>query len=130
VDFDERQRVCKLIEAVIAADGVIQIEEADFLRRVAQRFEIPYQETEVGPVDSGPVSDPGRASAALRRLSPDARTRVMALLVDAAVTDGAVHPKEHALLLVAAAALDIDAAALEERIHHRLGRVLAGPRPQ
>ena len=129
MDFEERQRVCKLIEAMIAADGVIKVEEADFLRRMAQRFEVPYEQT-IGPVDSGPLSDPGRASAALRQLSPDKRTRVMALLVDSAVTDGAVHPREHALLLVAAAALEIDAAALEERIQERLTRVLAGPRPQ
>jgi tellurite resistance protein len=48
---------------------------------------------------------------------------VMALLVEAAVVDGRVDPRERALLLVAAAALGIDATAVEERITRRLMRV-------
>jgi uncharacterized tellurite resistance protein B-like protein len=127
MDVEERTKICKLIEAVIAADGVIAVEEREFLRRVAQRFEIPYEVIAVGPVgDHGPVSDPGRSSALLRQLSTDKQARVMALLVESAVTDGEVHPSEHALLLVAAAALGIDAAAVEERIAKRLAHVTAG----
>lgn len=128
MNVEERTKICKLIEAVIAADGVIAVEEQEFLRRVAQRFEIPYAVCEVGPVvDAGPVSDPGRASALLRQLAPAVQARVMALLVDSAVTDGEVHPTEHALLLVAAAALGIDASAVEERITQRLARMIQTP---
>jgi len=105
------------------------MEEREFLRRVSQRLEVPYDLADIGPVgDYGPMSDPGRATALLRQLPPEVQTRVMALLVDSAVTDGEVHPTEHALLLVAAAALDIDAAALEERISQRLKRVREGMR--
>jgi uncharacterized tellurite resistance protein B-like protein len=124
MDEQERLRVCQLIEAVIAADGVISQAEHDFLRRAAQRFEVTFEVAEVGPIgDGGPVSDPGRASVMLRELPKDAQARVMAILVESAVTDGEVHPAEHALLLVAAAALGIDATAVEERIHRRLERV-------
>ena len=118
---EERIKICKLIEGVIAADGVIRMEEREFLRRVAQRFDIPFEVIDVGPVSQAtPMSDPGRASRALRALEPDVQTRVMALLVESAVTDGEVAPHERSLLLVAAAALDIDAAAVEERIQARL----------
>lgn len=128
MNVEERTKICKLIEAVIAADGVIAPEEQAFLRRVAQRFEIAYAVSEIGPVmDAGPVSDPGRASALLRQLAPDVQARVMALLVESAVTDGEVHPTERALLLVAAAALGIDASAVEERLAQRLARVIQAP---
>ena len=71
--------------------------------------------------DRGPVSDPGRAAAMLRELDPAMQTKVMALLVDSAVSDGRVDPREHALLLVAAAALNIDATDVERRINIKLG---------
>ena len=126
MDSEERQRVCRLVEAVIAADGVITQSEQDFLRRVAQRFGVSFDVAEVGPVsERGPVSDPGRASTMLRELPEDAQARVMAILVESAVTDGEVHPSERTLLLVAAAALGIDAAAVEERIQRRLEHVQA-----
>lgn len=123
MDSEERVKICRLIETIIAADGVIAPEERDFLRRVAQRFEVPYTIAEAGPLaDGGPTSGAGQATTLLRELDPNVQARVMALLVDSAVTDGSVHPTEHALLLVAAAALNIDAAALEERIAERLKR--------
>jgi uncharacterized tellurite resistance protein B-like protein len=123
MDVEQRTRICRLIEAVISADGFVKLEEREFLRRVVRRFEIAYEMVEVGHVDeNAPVSDPGRAAALLRELDPSVQARVMALLVDSAVTDGVVHPKEHALLLVAAAALNVDATALEERIAQRLAR--------
>jgi uncharacterized tellurite resistance protein B-like protein len=124
MDVEQRTNICRLIEAVIAADGVIKPQEQAFLRRIAQRFRIPYDIIGVGPVsDCGPVSHPGRASSLLRQLPHEVQMSVMALLVDSAVTDGEVHPEEHALLLVAAAALGVDAAALEERVNDRLKRV-------
>ena len=126
MDVEQRTKICKLIEGVIAADGVIREEEREFLRRVVHRFDIPYTLTDVGPVGSGPVSDPGRAARMLRELEPAVQARVMALLVDSAVTDGDVAPNEHALLLVAAAALNIDVTAVEERIGERLKRVVEG----
>jgi uncharacterized tellurite resistance protein B-like protein len=115
VEVAERAKVRELIQAIIAADGVLKVEERDFLRRVAQRFGLPQDET-----DDVPTSDVGRATTTLRGLAPDVQSRVMALLVEAAVVDGAVVPAEHAMLLASAAALGIDACALEERIARRL----------
>ncbi len=117
----ERVKICKLIEGVIGADGVIRSEEREFLRRVARRFGISYELLEVGPVaDVAPMSDPGRAARTLRGLEPEVQARVMALLIESAVSDGEVAPHERTLLMVAAAALDIDAAAVEERVSARL----------
>ena len=106
---------------------MITTDEQDFVRRVAQRFQVSYKPLEVGPVSGeNSVSEAGRASAILRALPSDTQARVLALLVESAVTDGDVDPTEHALLLVAAAAFGIDAAALEERIASRLRHVTAG----
>ncbi len=113
---EERVKVVELIEAVISADNVIAVEEREFLRRVVERFGFTDQD----PADRVVVSDPGRAMATLRALAPDVQTRVMALLVEAAVVDGRVEPEERALLLASAAALGIEAHALEERIARRL----------
>jgi uncharacterized tellurite resistance protein B-like protein len=116
VDVEERAKVCELIEAVIAADGVIADEERDFLQRVVDRFGL----SESDRADRVVMSDLGRTTATLRTLAPDVQTRVMALLVEAAVVDGKVVPEERALLLASAAALGIEASALEERIARRL----------
>lgn len=115
MEVPERAKVRQLIEAVITADGVVSDEEREFLRRVMQRFGMSEDaSTEV------PGSDPGRATATLRGLAPDVQSRVMALLVEAAIVDGEVVPEERALLLASAATLGIDACALEERIARRL----------
>ena len=115
MDAAERAKVRQLIEAVLAADNVVSAEEKEFLGRVLRRFNL-------GEGDGGEVlsTDPGRATQTLKALSPDSQSRVMALLVEAAVVDRRVVPEEHALLLAAAAALGIDAVALEERIARRL----------
>jgi len=113
---EEQVKVIDLIEAVIAADGVVLDEEREFLRRAVERFRITWEDRS----DRVMTSDPGRATATLRTLAPDAQARVMALLVDAAVVDGIVQPEERALLLASAATLGIDAGALEERIARRL----------
>jgi tellurite resistance protein len=100
---------------------MVTAEEDDFYRRVLRRFDLPHESA-----DRPPVSDPGRAATLLRELKPDVQARVMALLVEAAIVDGCVDPRERALLLVAAAALGIDATAVEERITRRLLRVEVG----
>ena len=115
MDVEERQKVCELIEAVIAADGVVADAEREFLRRIVERFCLP--ERTAGPVSE---SDFGRTTTMLRTLGPDVQARVMALLVEAAVIDGRVDPQERALLLASAATLGIEATALEERIAWRL----------
>lgn len=117
----ERAKVCRLIEAVIAADGVVVAEEHEFLRRAVKRFRISERDVDAAP----PSKDLGRATTALRELDDDVQARVMALLVEAAVVDGRVEPEERALLLAAAAALGIDATALEERIARRLASGVA-----
>jgi uncharacterized tellurite resistance protein B-like protein len=113
---DDRRKVVELIEAMISADGVVTDEERQFLRRVVERFGLSADEREDRLVES----DPGRATRTLRELPDEAKVRVMALLVDAAVVDGNVAPEEHALLLASAASLGIEACALEERIARRL----------
>jgi len=115
MDVEERHKVCRLIEAMIAADGEIADEERQFLRRIVERFGLP--EREVGPFSE---NDVGRATTALRTLTPDVQLRVMALLVEAAVVDGRVGAEERALLLASAATLGIEATALEARIAARL----------
>ena len=115
MDIEEQDKVCQLIEAVIAADGVIDDSEREFLRKIVERFGLPERE----PVAHS-ESDFGRTTNTLRNLTPDVQTRVMALLVEAAVVDGRVDPQERALLLASAATLGIDATALEERIVWRL----------
>lgn len=115
MDVEERHKVCELIEAVISADGVVADAEREYLRKIVERFGLPARE-------SGAVSrsDFGRTTSTLRGLAPDVQTRVMALLVEAAVVDGRVDPQERALLLASAATLGIEATALEERIAWRL----------
>ena len=50
MDVEERQKVCELIEAVIAADGVVADAEREFLRRIVERFGLP--ERAAGPVSA------------------------------------------------------------------------------
>lgn len=120
VEDGERRQVCELIENIIAADGVVASEEREFLHRVVQRFGIEPHEREPTSID------PGRATATLRAMTPDVQTRVMALLVEAAIIDGVVQPEEHALLLASAATLGIEATALEERIARRIRSAVPG----
>lgn len=115
MDVEDQHKVCQLIEAMIAADGVVDDAEREFLRRIVERFGLPEREA-CAPSES----DFGRTTTMLRTLAPDVQTRVMALLVEAAVVDGRVDPQERALLLASAATLGIDATALEERIVWRL----------
>lgn len=122
MEIEERVKVVELIQAVIGADGVVADEEREFLRRVIERFGLTDQDQ----ADRVVASDPGRAMATLRGLAPDVQTRVMALLVEAAVVDGRVEPEERALLLASAAALGIEAYALEERIARRLQSKVPG----
>ena len=109
-----RAKVSALLEAVVAADGVIRPEEREFVRRAATRWKLPEPEAPLS------LRNLGTATEALRALDTSAQARVLALLVDAAAVDHDVHPMEHALLLAAAAALGIEATALEERLLLRL----------
>lgn len=117
MEVEERHKVCELIEAVISADGVVADAEREYLRKIVERFGLPARARESGPVSK---NDFGRTTSTLRGLAPDVQTRVMALLVEAAVVDGRVDPQERALLLASAATLGIEATALEERIAWRL----------
>lgn len=109
-----RAKVSALLEAVVAADGVIRPEEREFVRRAATRWRLPEPEEPLS------LRNIGSAMEVLRTLEPSAQARVLALLVDAAAVDRVLDPREHALLLAASAALGIEATALEERITQRL----------
>jgi uncharacterized tellurite resistance protein B-like protein len=107
-------KVSALLEAVVAADDVIRPEERDFVRRAAARWNLPEPDAPLS------LRNLGTAVQALRALDQPAQARVLAVLVDAAAIDGHLDPREHALLLAAAAALGIEATALEERLQKRL----------
>jgi uncharacterized tellurite resistance protein B-like protein len=114
MDQELRAKVSALLEAVVAADGVIRPEEREFVRRAASRYRLPEPDAPLS------LRSLGSATEALRALDGSAQSRVLALLVNAAVVDGELEPREHALLLAAAAALGIEATALEERVIQRL----------
>jgi uncharacterized tellurite resistance protein B-like protein len=116
VNTEQREKVVGLIEAVIAADGVINDDERKFLRRVLERFGLSEQDR----ADRIVTSAAGPTIATLRALPSDVQTGVMGLLVEAAVADGQVSPEERAILLAAAASLGIEVQALEDRIARRL----------
>ena len=114
MDGEMRAKVSALLEAVVTADGVIRPEERDFVRRAANRWKLPDPDAPLS------LRSLGSATEALRALDPAAQARVLAMLVDAAAVDHHLDPREHALLLAAAAALGIEATALEERLLQRL----------
>jgi uncharacterized tellurite resistance protein B-like protein len=114
MDDEMRAKVSALLEAVVTADGVIKPEERDFVRRAATRYKLPEPDAPLS------LRNLGTATAVLRTLDPSAQARVLALLVDAAAADHNLDPREHALLLAAAASLGIEATALEERLLQRL----------
>jgi uncharacterized tellurite resistance protein B-like protein len=117
MESEMRAKVSALLEAVVTADGVIRPEEREFVRRAAARWKLPEPEEPLS------LRTLGAAIEVLRALEPNAQARVVALLVDAAAVDGNVDPREHALLLAAAASLGIEATALEERLTQRLNAV-------
>lgn len=114
MNVEQRTKVYQLLVAVVRADGVIKPEEREFMRRALAKLRLPTG----APPES--LRDLGSATDTLRALDADSQSRVLALLVDAAVVDGEVEARERVLLLAAAAALGIDAIALEERIAQRL----------
>lgn len=114
MDEEMRAKVSALLEAVVMADGMLRPEEQDFVRRASHRWRLP------APDEPLSLRTLGSATEALRALEPAAQVRVLAVLVDAAAVDHHLDPREHALLLAAAAALGIEATALEERLRQRL----------
>jgi uncharacterized tellurite resistance protein B-like protein len=115
MDLEERNKIGQLLETMIAADGEITPPEREFLRKMLERLGIAADRA------ASPSSlDVGRSMATLRSLPQDVGTKVMALLVDAAVVDGVVSPEERAMLVASAATLGICTTALEDRIQGRL----------
>lgn len=115
MDVADRRKICQLVAGVLVADEELADVEKSFLQRIYARFGLPPDEWQrVEPIPAG------AATAALRELPPDMHMRVIALLVEAAVADGVVEPRERVYLLVAAAAMGIDAVAMEQRIAKRL----------
>jgi tellurite resistance protein len=117
MEIADRRKICQLVAGILVSDDEFVEEEAGFLHRIFLRFGLPVEEAaEVQPIDAG------SASSALRELPPEVQAKVVALLVEAAVADGIVDPRERAYLLVAAAALGIEADVMEQRIASRLER--------
>jgi uncharacterized tellurite resistance protein B-like protein len=115
VDDSERRMLCQLVAGVVLADGHLADDEKRFVERVYARAGLPEGSWEtLRPI---PV---GEASAAMRELPRALQTQVAALLVEAAVADGVIHPRERVYLLVVAAAMGLDAVVMEQRIAARL----------
>ncbi len=115
MDDADRRRICQLVAGILVSDEHLSAPEESFLQRVFARFGLPPEEWgSIAPVAAGP------ASAELRALPRDLQAKVLALLVEAALADGEVDVRERVFLLVAAAALQIDADQLEQRIAARL----------
>lgn len=122
MDYEQRNAIVDMVEATLGSDGVISDAEREFLKRLIRKFGLSEDQR----ADRVVMSSAGRTTGTLRKFSHDDQLRIVALLVDAAVADGVVVPEERALLLAAAAALGIEACALEERIAKRLAAVSNG----
>lgn len=118
MEIADRRKICQLVAGILVSDDDFAEEEAGFLHRIFTRFGLPSEEAAgVKPIDAG------AASNTLRELPPEVQAKVVALLVEAAVADGVIDPRERAYLLVAAAALGIEADVMERRITDRLERL-------
>lgn len=115
VELSTRRQICQLVAGVLVSDDDFADVEKRFLQRIYARLELPPDEWE--SVQPTPV---GAATAALRQLPVETHTKVAALLVEAVVADGVVEPRERVYLLVAAAAMGIDAVVMEQRLASRL----------
>ena len=82
MDVEERHKICRLIEAVIAADGVVASAEREYLRKIIERFGLPARDA------SAPLAD----NVARLMLDPGGAVR---LLVESALA--AVVAAEEAL---------------------------------
>jgi uncharacterized tellurite resistance protein B-like protein len=115
MDVADRRRICQLVAGILVADGHFAQAEKEFLQRVCARFSLaPDEWVRILPIDAGV------ASAELRLLPTAVQGKVMALLIEAALADGVVEPRERVFLLLAAAAFGIDAHEVEQRICARL----------
>ncbi|MEZ4438260.1 MAG: hypothetical protein R3B72_04185 [Polyangiaceae bacterium] len=123
MDLEDRQRICRLVAGVMFSDGHFAEEERAFLERICVRFGLARDAyEELTPLDTG------ACSAALRELPEKVQAKVLALLVEATVADGVVEAQERAYLLVAAAALEVDAVVMEQRIARRMQQLdVQGP---
>lgn len=118
MEISDRRKICQLVAGILVSDEYFSEEEEGFLKRIFVRFGLPAEEAAlVQPIDAG------AASATLRQLPEPVQTKVVALLVEAAIADGVVDARERAYLLVAAAALGIDAHVMEQRIASRLEKL-------
>jgi len=115
VDVADRRKICQLVAGILVSDDDFADAERSFLQRIYARFGLPPDEwAEVQPIAVG------AAAATLRELPADTHAKVVALLVEAAIADGVVDARERVYLLVVAAAMGIDAIAMEQRIAKRL----------
>lgn len=118
MEIADRRKICQLVAGILLSDETFAAEEKAFLQRIYARFQLDASELEaLEPIEAG------AAAATLRELPHEVRHRVVALLIEAAVVDGVVDARERAYLLVAAAALDIEADVLERRLVERLERL-------
>jgi uncharacterized membrane protein YebE (DUF533 family) len=118
MDISDRRSICQLVAGILVSDELVTEEEEVFLQRVYVRFGLAAEEARtVQPIEAG------AASAALRQLPEQVQAKVVALLVEAAIADGVVDGRERAYLLVAAAALGIEADVMERRIASRLEKL-------
>ena len=91
MDNQSRLEVCGIIAGVLISDDHLHPQEANFLRRMRERFDIPDDEL-VEPMAHE------EAVAKLRDLSPELRGEVLPLVVEAAAADGRIDIGERVFL--------------------------------
>lgn len=121
LELHERRNICRLVAGILVSDEDFAESERSFLARIYARFGLPEEESAtIDPVDVG------SAAGVLRELPDEVQAKVLALLIEAAIADGVVDGREHAYLLVAGAALGIEADVVEKRVAKRL-QAATGP---
>lgn len=108
-DREERERLVYLMAAVARADGVVDEQERELLRMVAERWSVPWANVELA-LNAGD----GLFDRLIARGSVEAQS-FMHELLQVALIDGRVDRKERKLLEAAAKHLGVDPAVIDAR---------------
>ena len=116
MDTETSQRVCEIIAGLLFADGDFHTEEAKFFSRLLARFGLP-SDTKVDHIE-----DAAAAIARLRELGATERNETLALLIEAAVADGVVHPAERILIGAVGEELGVSEEVIDARLKLALAK--------
>ncbi|MEM1031184.1 MAG: TerB family tellurite resistance protein [Myxococcota bacterium] len=114
MDEDSARRLCSLIAGVLCADGAMAATERAFLKRVMTQCGLD--------TDTGVMAMYGVDLAdEMAQLAEGERWQALALVIEAAVADGEVHPAERAWVDAVAHHL----GAAPEDVETRIAQALA-----